>query len=365
MTRTNRRRFPILFVAIAALALAGAALGLLFSPVEAQGSDQAGTVTLSPTSSGVGVEITATLADADGSISGKSWQWSSADSSNGTYSNISGATSRSYTPGDDDVDKYLRARVTYADGHGSGKNASRKSTDKVRDATPRIPIILSAHRHVHHDMETRRCFHTHEHTHNDAIDYTTDDNGNEPVRAGDRVYYPIYADTYNHHGRKYGHGPRQFNGQLHAESASYIKSCNGGTAPAHNHADGAFTRDTPSVRVDVAAILLANRFPSVDEGGEVDLRVKLGSQPSTGTTITVKFADASDPSVTVMQTSLTFTTSNWDTYKTIEVSAAHDGNDSNGEAIILLDGPRQQSDGGDPRYRGVYQVAVVSVIDDD
>ena len=85
MTRTNRRRFPILFVAIAALALAGAALGLLFSPVEAQGSDQAGTVTLSPTSSGVGVEITATLADADGSISGKSWQWSSADSSSGTF----------------------------------------------------------------------------------------------------------------------------------------------------------------------------------------------------------------------------------------------------------------------------------------
>ena len=36
MTRTDRRRFPILFAAIAALALAGALLGLLFSPAQAQ-----------------------------------------------------------------------------------------------------------------------------------------------------------------------------------------------------------------------------------------------------------------------------------------------------------------------------------------
>ena len=36
MTRTDRRRFPILIAAIAALAVAGAALGLLFSPVQAQ-----------------------------------------------------------------------------------------------------------------------------------------------------------------------------------------------------------------------------------------------------------------------------------------------------------------------------------------
>ena len=36
ITRTDRRRFPILFAVIATLALAGAVLGLLFSTVEAQ-----------------------------------------------------------------------------------------------------------------------------------------------------------------------------------------------------------------------------------------------------------------------------------------------------------------------------------------
>ena len=38
LTRTDRRRFPVLIAAIAALAVAGAALGLLFSPAWAQES---------------------------------------------------------------------------------------------------------------------------------------------------------------------------------------------------------------------------------------------------------------------------------------------------------------------------------------
>ena len=40
LTRTDRRRFPILIAAIATLALAGAALGLLLSTVQAQESDE-------------------------------------------------------------------------------------------------------------------------------------------------------------------------------------------------------------------------------------------------------------------------------------------------------------------------------------
>ena len=54
MTRTDRRRFPVLIAAIAALALAGAALGLLFSPVQAQ---EAGTL------------VSNTGKDADGTLS--------------------------------------------------------------------------------------------------------------------------------------------------------------------------------------------------------------------------------------------------------------------------------------------------------
>ncbi len=40
MTRTDRRRFPVLIAAFATLALAGAVLGLLFSTAEAQEADE-------------------------------------------------------------------------------------------------------------------------------------------------------------------------------------------------------------------------------------------------------------------------------------------------------------------------------------
>ena len=95
--------------------------------------DEDGTVRLSTNSPSEGREVTASLSDPDGSVSGTSWRWSRANSINGTYTNITGATSRRYTPDDDDVDKFLRARVTYTDGHGPGKDASRKSTNAVSE----------------------------------------------------------------------------------------------------------------------------------------------------------------------------------------------------------------------------------------
>ena len=93
--------------------------------------DVDGVVTLSPTSPGLGVEITATLADADGSVSGASWQWSRADSASGTFSDISGATTEAYTTVAADIGKYLKATVSYTDGHGSGKSADATTGDAV------------------------------------------------------------------------------------------------------------------------------------------------------------------------------------------------------------------------------------------
>ena len=98
--------------------------------------DRDGVVTLSPTSPGLGVEITATLADADGSVSGASWQWSRADSASGTFSDISGATTEAYTTVAADIGKYLKATVSYTDGHGSGKSADATTGDAVSRRLP-------------------------------------------------------------------------------------------------------------------------------------------------------------------------------------------------------------------------------------
>ena len=87
-------------------------------------NDQAGTVTLYVTQPEMGIPLTATLADADGEITGTTWQWSSSDTAGGTFTDIIGAASATYRPAEADLAMYLKATATYADAGGAGKSAS-------------------------------------------------------------------------------------------------------------------------------------------------------------------------------------------------------------------------------------------------
>ncbi len=89
--------------------------------------DQAGSVTLSDTTPTQGVEVTATLTDADTPIENLTWQWQRGNN------NIVGATAASYTPTQDDVGKRLRAIASYDDAQGAGKSARSARTGKVAD----------------------------------------------------------------------------------------------------------------------------------------------------------------------------------------------------------------------------------------
>ena len=101
--------------------------------------DEPGMVTLSSFQPQVGTAVTATLSDPDGSVSGETWIWEkSTDKS--SWSEISGETSASYTPGAGDVGYYLRATASYSDGQGSGKSAEAVSQNQVQAA----PVSNSA-----------------------------------------------------------------------------------------------------------------------------------------------------------------------------------------------------------------------------
>ena len=106
--------------------------------------DQPGAVTLSGTLA-IDEELTATLTDPDGSITGVEWKWyRSADKS--SWNPIPGATSSgstiaTYTPVaesdpavEDDEGKYLRAVASYTDGHGPNKSEEAESNSKVPEA---------------------------------------------------------------------------------------------------------------------------------------------------------------------------------------------------------------------------------------
>ena len=84
-------------------------------------------------------QLTATLTDPDGGVTGESWQWARSDTQDGTYADITGATSATYTPDDGDVDKFLRATASYEDRRASGKTAAGVSANAVRTGANRAP----------------------------------------------------------------------------------------------------------------------------------------------------------------------------------------------------------------------------------
>ena len=85
-------------------------------------ADDEGKVTLSSTQPQVGTELTATLTDPDGVSGNPTWQWASADSADGSFTLINGATSATFTPGTRDVGKYLKATASYNDSVGSDES---------------------------------------------------------------------------------------------------------------------------------------------------------------------------------------------------------------------------------------------------
>ena len=86
--------------------------------------EEPGKVTLTWTRPQVDAEITASLTDPDGRISGETWQWQKSSTVQGGYEDIESATSYTYTPANVDVGDYLRATVTYTDALGSDQTAN-------------------------------------------------------------------------------------------------------------------------------------------------------------------------------------------------------------------------------------------------
>ena len=98
--------------------------------------NEAGSLTLSSEQPQVGTPYVATLSDLDG-VTTTTWVWESRPTNSGTWTEIAGAISDSYTPAAADEGNYLRVRATYTDGHGESgsKSLQRASTNRVRAAS--------------------------------------------------------------------------------------------------------------------------------------------------------------------------------------------------------------------------------------
>ena len=62
---------------------------------------------------------------------GATWQWEKSSNGSTGWTDIQGATSASYTPGESDAGIFLRATVSYDDGVGTGKSAQAATSSGV------------------------------------------------------------------------------------------------------------------------------------------------------------------------------------------------------------------------------------------
>ena len=120
-------------------ASAGGEMEMLEVTVEVTNVDEMGTLVLSSTTPSVDAELTATLTDLDGMVSGETWMWyKSMDMTfmDGNETVIANATSMSYTPVAGDATYYLKVTVTYTDGEGSGKMKEEMTAAAVTAGDP-------------------------------------------------------------------------------------------------------------------------------------------------------------------------------------------------------------------------------------
>ena len=120
------------------------ATGMMSVTVKVTNVNEPGNVALSSVQPRVGVALTATLTDPDGSVSGVAWQWSRSESATGDYADIEDATSATYTPvgGDSDPRYYLKATASYTDGEDSAQSAEMTSVNPVlADTTNKAPYF--------------------------------------------------------------------------------------------------------------------------------------------------------------------------------------------------------------------------------
>ena len=99
-------------------------------------TDEGGAVALSSAQPQVGAELTASLTDSDGGVSGATWKWESSPDGATGWKVIEGATSDTYMPVAEDADKHLRATASYTDGHGTDKTAQSSAMSVLPISTP-------------------------------------------------------------------------------------------------------------------------------------------------------------------------------------------------------------------------------------
>ena len=144
-------------------------------------------------------------------------------------------------------------------------------------------------------------------------------------------------------------------------AAEDIDAANDAATLLHTASGGDYAGETAEVAVTVtddetAGLTLSTTTLGVAEGADAEYTVRLASQPTA--TVTVAITGQASTDLSLDATSLTFTTSTWNTAQTVTVSAAEDDDAVNDTATLL-----HTASGGD--YAGETAEVAVTVTDDE
>ena len=287
--------------------------------------DEAGVVSLSTAQPEDDVALTATLSDLDGGVSGLTWRWARATTTDGPWTNILGRPARSdtYTPTRDDAGHYLQVTASYSDAQGSGKSAQAITDNPMGMAAPRV-IVSPTELSVNEDRSRTYTVALNTQPTGDVMVAISSDNTDVTVNPANLTFTTANWET----------------AQTVTVSAADDYDALQDTAtvthdPSGADYDSVSNADLPiTVREnDRLGVTAWPRSLTVREGSSNTYTVQLNTQPTGDVTVTIS---SDNPDVTVSSPSLTFTTTDWG-HQSVTVMAGRDGDAADDMATLTHD----------------------------
>ena len=287
--------------------------------------DEAGVVSLSTAQPEDGVALTATLSDLDGGVSGLTWRWRRATTTDGPWTTILGRPARSdtYTPTRDDAGHYLQVTASYSDAQGSGKSAQAITDNPMGMAAPRV-IVSPTELSVNEDRSRTYTVALNTQPTGDVMVAISSDNTDVTVNPANLTFTTANWETAQ---------------TVTVAAADDYDALQDTATVTHDPSgadyDSVSNADLPiTVREnDSLGVTAWPRSLRVREGSSNTYTVQLNTQPTGDVTVTIS---SDNPDVTVSSPSLTFTTTDWGR-QSVTVMAGRDGDAADDMATLTHD----------------------------
>ena len=288
--------------------------------------DEAGVVSLSTAQPEDDVALTATLSDLDGGVSGLTWRWRRATTTDGPWTTILGRRARSdtYTPDRNDAGHYLQVTASYSDAEGPMKSAQAITDNPMGMATPRV-IVSPTELSVNEGRSRTYAVALNTQPSGDVMVAISSDNTDVTVNPANLTFTTANWET----------------AQTVTVSAAEDYDALQDTAtvthdPSGADYDSVSNADLPITvpENDSLGVTAWPRSLRVSEGGSNTYTVSLDTQPTGDVTVTIS---SDNPDVTVSPSILTFTTTDWGTRQRVTITAGRDGDAADDMATLTHD----------------------------